>query len=81
LESLGSLEDFLEGENPRYSAQTFIQWLEDVKQGSDALHSQEYLMLKNSSTVADDAVAQAYLTQLRSSIQEWTRLHNGGEDE
>jgi hypothetical protein len=81
LESLGELDDFLSGTNPRYSAQTFIQWLKDVKQGSDALHSQEYTMLKNASTVADDAIAQAYLTQLSSSIQEWERLHNGGEDE
>jgi hypothetical protein len=81
LESLGNLDDFLSGSNASYSAETFIQWLNDVKLGTDDLHAQEYANLKSASTVTDDAIAQAYLTQLRSSIQEWERLHIGGEEE
>ena len=79
LESLGSLEDFLAGENPSYSAQTFIQWLKDVEQGSDESHIQEFYALKNASTIVDDEIAKAYLKHLSDSIQEWERLQNGGD--
>ena len=77
LESLGSLEDFLSGENPSYSASEFIKWLDDLKQHSDDNSRQEYEIIKASSTVNDDSVAVGYLHHLRQSIQGWRNLHNG----
>ena len=77
LESLGSLEDFLSGENPAYSASEFIKWLDDLKQHSDDKSLQEYEIIKTSSTVNDDSIAVGYLHHLRQSIEGWRNLHNG----
>ena len=74
LESLGSLDEFLQNDNPHYSAERFIKWLTDIHDQTLPEDKTEFEVLQNASTISDDDVAKLYLKSLRNSIEQWMNL-------
>ena len=77
MESLGSLEAFLSGENEYYSGKAFIQWIEEkiIQQNDDQI----FEIIMQSSNIKDEKLMKEYGKSLVSKVTNWISVRKGGQ--